>query len=81
MNRFHVKMMQVETNSMNYLVLGNNIFYLKEDGLYVRSDGVTERIADPHPDDVEFYASLYYYLEQITQLAHERQQQLTAKVQ
>ena len=64
MNRFSVKMNQVATHSMNYLALGNEIFWQKIDGLYVRSNGQTTRID----------------MTQIELLAQERQQQLTAKV-
>jgi hypothetical protein len=83
MNRFSVKMNQVAINSMNYLALGNEIFWQKIDGLYVRSNGQTTRIdmtQIDNDDDVEFYASLAYHLSQIYLLAKERQQQLTAKV-
>jgi len=83
MNRFSVKMNQVATNSMNYLALGNEIFWQKIDGLYVRSNGQTTRIdmtQIDNDDDFEFYASLAYHLTQIELLAQERQQQLTAKV-
>jgi len=83
MNRFSVRMNQVATTSMNYLALGNEIFWQKIDGLYVRSNGETTRIDTnqiDNDDDIEFYASLGYYLSQIELLAKERQQQLTAKV-
>lgn len=83
MNRFSVKMNQVATNSMNYLALGNEIFWQKIDGLYVRSNGQTTRIdmtQIDNDDDIEFYASLAYHLTQIELLAQERQQQLYAKV-
>lgn len=80
-NRFSVKLNQVAINAMNYLALGNEIFWFQPDGLYVRSNGKTELITFiDNDDDIEFYASLAYYLEQINTLAKERQQQLTAKV-
>lgn len=67
---------------MNYLALGNDLFWHNPDGLYVRSQGKTQRITHENLDDehIEFYASLYYYLEQINQLAHEHQLHLTQKV-
>jgi hypothetical protein len=68
---------------MNYLALGNEIYWQQLDGLYVRSNGKTERItmeSIENDDDMEFYANLAYHLTQITLLANERQQQLTAKV-
>jgi hypothetical protein len=83
MNRFSVKINQLATQSMNYLVLGNEIFWQKIDGLYVRSDGRTTRIdmtQIDNDDDIDFYASLAYHLSQISLLAQERQQQLYAKV-
>lgn len=79
-NRFSVKLNQVAINAMNYLALGNEIYWQQPDGLYVRSNGKTERITAQEDDDIEFYASLAYYIEQINNLAHERQLQLTAKV-
>lgn len=81
-NSFHVKLNQVSLKAMNYLALGNEIFWQSPDGLYVRSQGKTERLTydDLDDDDIEFYASLYYHLEQINSLAHERQLNLTAKV-
>jgi hypothetical protein len=83
MNRFHAKMNQVSINAMNYLALGNEIYWQQIDGLYVRSNGKSERItmdSVDNDDDFEFYANLAYHLTQITLLAQERQQQLTAKV-
>lgn len=83
MNRFSVKMNQVSISAMNYLALGNDIFWQQLDGLYVRSNGQTSRIdmtQIDNDDDVEFYANLAYYLSQINLLAQERQQQLHAKV-
>jgi len=83
MNRFSVKLNQVSINAMNYLALGNDIFWQQLDGLYVRSNGVTTRIdmtEIENDDDIEFYASLAYHLTQINLLAQERQQQLHAKV-
>ena len=83
MNRFSVKLKQLATHSMNYLALGNDIFWQQTDGLYVRSSGQTSRIdmtQIDNDDDIEFYASLAYHLSQIDLLAKERQQQLTAKV-
>jgi len=83
MNRFSVKINQVSINAMNYLALGNDIFWQQLDGLYVRSNGVTTRIdmtEIENDDDIEFYASLAYHLTQIHLLAQERQQQLHAKV-
>lgn len=83
MNRFSVKMNQVSISAMNYLALGNDIFWQQLDGLYVRSNGQTSRIdmtEIENDDDVEFYANLAYYLSQINLLAQERQQQLHAKV-
>lgn len=83
MNRFSVKMNQVSINAMNYLALGNDIFWQQLDGLYVRSNGQTSRIdmtEIENDDDIEFYASLAYHLSQINLLAQERQQQLHAKV-
>jgi hypothetical protein len=66
---------------MNYVALGNEIFWQQSDGLYVRSNGKTERITMlQQDDDIEFYASLFYYIEQINKLARERQLQLTDKV-
>ncbi len=68
---------------MNYVALGNEIYWHNEIGLYVRSNGQTERItmSDCQTDeDMEFYASLAYYIEQINNLARERQLQLTDKV-
>lgn len=66
---------------MNYVALGNEIFWQQSDGLYVRSNGKTERITMlQQDDDIEFYASLAYYIEQINNLARERQLQLTDKV-
>ena len=82
-NRFSVKMNQVATNAMNYVALGNEIYWQTVKGLYVRSNGKTELItmSDCATDeDMEFYASLAYYIEQINNLAHERQLQLTDKV-
>ncbi len=82
LNRFSVKLNQVATNAMNYVALGNEIFWQQPDGLYVRSNGKTERITMTHhnDEDIEFYASLFYYIEQINSLARERQLQLTDKV-
>lgn len=83
MNRFSVKLNQVSINAMNYLALGNDIFWQQLDGLYVRSHGQTSRIdmtEIENDDDIEFYASLAYHLSQINLLAQERQQQLHAKV-
>ena len=83
MNRFSVKLNQVSINAMNYLALGNDIFWQQLDGLYVRSNGATTRIdmtEIENDDDIEFYASLAYHLTQISLLANERQQQLHAKV-
>ena len=83
MNRFSVKLNQVSISAMNYLALGNDIFWQQLDGLYVRSNGVTTRIdmtEIENDDDIEFYASLAYHLTQINLLAQERQQQLHAKV-
>ena len=83
MNRFSVKINQVAIHAMNYLALGNDIFWQSDDGLYVRSNGQTNRIdmsQIDNDDDIEFYASLAYYIEQINTLAKERQQQLHAKV-
>lgn len=83
MNRLSVKMNQVAIKTMNYLALGNDIFWQQIDGLYVRSNGQTTRIDMDeivNDDDLEFYASLAYHLTQISLLAQERQQQLTAKV-
>lgn len=83
MNRFSVKINQVAINAMNYLALGNDIFWQQLDGLYVRSTGQTSRIdmtEITNDDDIEFYASLAYHLSQINLLAQERQQQLHAKV-
>jgi hypothetical protein len=66
---------------MNYVALGNEIFWQQSDGLYVRSNGKTELITMlQQDDDIEFYASLFYYIEQINKLARERQLQLTDKV-
>lgn len=83
MNRFDVKLNQLAVKSMNYVALGNDIFWQQIDGLYVRSNGKTERIVMTEvedDDEMEFYASLAYYISQINMLAQERQQQLHAKV-
>jgi len=83
MNRFSAKINQVSIHAMNYIALGNELFWFQPDGLYVRSNGKTTHInmtQIDNDDDIEFYASLAYYIEQINILAQERQQQLHAKV-
>jgi len=59
--------------AMNYLALGNDLYFIRDGALHCRSNGDTFVIDDEGLDDdsIEYYAHLYYYLDKIEQLTQE----------
>lgn len=66
---------------MNYLALGNDIYFFRDGALHCRSDGVTEQLKweNLSEDEIEFYANLAYHLEQIENLTKEYTSSIFAK--
>lgn len=66
---------------MNYLTLGNDVYFFRDGALYCRSGGVTEQLnwKNLTEDEIEFYANLAYYLEQIENLTKEYTQEVFTK--
>lgn len=58
---------------MNYLALGDDIYFLRDGALHCRSEGETFEIDDDDMDEdtLEYYAHLQYYLSQIEALTQE----------
>ncbi len=58
---------------MNYLALGNDVYFFRDGALHCRHDGVTEQLdwKNLTEDEIEFYANLAYHLEQINSLTIE----------
>ena len=59
--------------AMNYLALGNDVYFIRDGALHCRSEGATFQIdwRDLDDESIEYYANLHYYLEQIEQLTKE----------
>jgi len=59
--------------AMNYLALGNDVYFFRDGALNCRSGGVTEQLdwKNLTEDEIEFYANLAYHLEQINNLTSE----------
>lgn len=72
---------QLKKPAMNYLALGNDIYFFRDGALHCRHDGVTEQLnwQDLTDNEIEFYANLGYYLEQIENLTKEYAQEVFAK--
>ena len=64
---------QLKKPAMNYLALGNDIYFFRDGALHCRHDGVTEQLnwQDLTEHEIEFYANLAYHLEQINSLTSE----------
>jgi hypothetical protein len=64
---------QLRIPSMNYLALGNDVYFFRDGALHCRSNGVTEQLnwKNLTEDEIEFYANLAYHLEQINSLTSE----------
>lgn len=58
---------------MNYLAIGNDVYFFRDGALHCRSNGVTEQLdwKNLTEDEIEFYANLAYHLEQINSLTSE----------
>ena len=72
---------QLKKPAMNYLALGNDVYFFRDGALHCRHDGVTERLnwQDLNENEIEYYANLAYYLEQIENLTKEYTQEVFAK--
>ncbi len=59
--------------AMNYLAIGNDVYFFQDGALHCRTNGVTEQLnwKDLTEDEIEFYANLAYHLEQIESLTKE----------
>ena len=59
--------------AMNYLALGDDIYFLRDGALHCRSEGQTFEIDDDDMDEdtLEYYAHLQYYMSQIEALTQE----------
>ena len=66
---------------MNYLALGNDIYFFRDGALHCRSNGVTEQLnwQNLSEQEIEFFANLAYYLEQIENLTREYTKEVFAK--
>lgn len=66
---------------MNYLAIGNDIYFFRDGALHCRSEGVTEQLnwQDLTEDEIEYYANLAYHLEQIENLTIEYTQSIFTK--
>ena len=66
---------------MNYLALGNDIYFFRDGALQCRHDGVTEQLnwQSLTDSEIEYFANLAYYLEQIENLTKEYTQEVFAK--
>ena len=64
---------QSKRPAMNYLALGDDIYFLRNGALYCRSEGQTFEIDgdDLDDDSMEYYAHLQYYMSQIEALTQE----------
>lgn len=58
---------------MNYLAIGDDVYFFRDGALYCRSNGLTEQIVcdGMSDDDIEYYANLAYHLECIERLTKE----------
>jgi len=72
---------QLKKPAMNYLALGNDVYFFRDGSLHCRHDGVTEQLnwKNLNENEIEFYANLAYYLEQIENLTKEYTQEVFAK--
>lgn len=59
--------------AMNYLAIGNDVYFFQDSALHCRTNGVTEKLnwKNLSDDEIEFYANLAYHLEQIENLTKE----------
>lgn len=59
--------------AMNYLAIGNDVYFFSDGALHCRTNGVTEQLnwKTLTDDEIEFYANLAYHLEQIENLTKE----------
>jgi len=72
---------QFRIPAMNYLALGNDVYFFQNGALHCRSNGVTEQLnwKNLTEDEIEFYANLAYYLEQINRLTSEYAKEVFTK--
>ena len=58
---------------MNYLAIGDDVYFMRDGALYCRSEGQTFEIDDDDMDEdtLEYYAHLQYYMSQIEALTQE----------
>lgn len=58
---------------MNYLALGDDIYFMRDGALHCRSEGETFEVSGNEMDDdtLEYYAHLQYYMSQIEALTQE----------
>lgn len=66
---------------MNYLALGNDVYFFRDGALHCRSNGVTEQLKSENltEDEIEFFANLAYHLECIENLTREYTKEVFAK--
>ena len=59
--------------AMNYLAIGDEIYFMQNGSLHCRSEGETYEVSDDDMDDdtLEYYAHLQYYMSQIEALTQE----------
>tara|TARA_B100002019_G_scaffold205595_1_gene178350 strand:+ start:158 stop:490 length:333 start_codon:yes stop_codon:yes gene_type:complete len=59
--------------SMNYLAIGDDVYFMQNGSLHCRSEGQTFEVSDDDMDDdtLEYYAHLQYYMSQIEALTQE----------
>jgi hypothetical protein len=72
---------QSKRPAMNYLALGNDVYFFREGALHCRSNGVTEQLnwQNLSENEIEFFANLAYYLEQIENLTREYTEEVFTK--
>ena len=58
---------------MNYLAIGDDVYFMRDGALHCRSEGQTFEIDDDDMDEdtLEYYAHLQYYMSQIEALTQE----------